>query len=112
MEAILKARSPENVQELQAFLGLLILRKIPVHPVDCISAIAQIIVQGTEVVVGTATRDEFPKRVPLDFTERNYSQLDKEGAAVMFTLTKFHKQIYGRCFVIMTDHNPLVSLFG
>ena len=30
----------------------------------------------------------------------------------MFALKKSHKQIYGRCFVIMTDHNPLVSLFG
>ena len=27
-------------------------------------------------------------------------------------ITTFHKQIYGRCFVIMTDHRPLVSLFG
>ena len=23
-----------------------------------------------------------------------------------------HKQLYGRCFVIMTDHKPLVLLFG
>ena len=42
----------------------------------------------------------------------NYSQLDKEGAAIMFALKKFHKQIYGRCFVTMTDHKPLVSLFS
>ena len=44
--------------------------------------------------------------------DRNYSQLDKEGAEIMFVLKKFHKQIYGRCFVIMTNHKPLVSLFG
>ena len=30
----------------------------------------------------------------------------------MFALKTFHKQIYGRCFVIMTDHKPLVSLLG
>ena len=48
----------------------------------------------------------------LNATERNYLQLDKEGAVIMLVLKKFHKQIYGPCFVIMTDHKPLVSLFG
>ena len=36
-----------------------LLRKIPVQPVDRISSIAQITVQGTEVVVGTTV--ELPK---------------------------------------------------
>ena len=48
----------------------------------------------------------------LEQAERNYPQFDKEGTAVMFALKKFHKQLYGRCFVIMSDHKPLVSLFG
>ena len=43
----------------------------------------------------------------LNAAESNYSQLDEEGAA----FKNFHNQIYGRCFVIMTDHKPLVSLF-
>ena len=30
----------------------------------------------------------------------------------MFALKNFHKQLYGRCFVIMTDHKAFVSLFG
>ena len=47
----------------------------------------------------------------LNAAERKYSQLDKEGAAIMFALKKFHKHIHGRCFVITTDHKPLVSLF-
>ena len=63
VEAILKARSPENVQELQAFLALLNYygRFLHVQPVDRISAIAQISVKRTEVVVGTATIAAFPK---------------------------------------------------
>ena len=38
-----------------------LLRKIHVQPVDRASAIAQITVQGTEVVLGTTTAAEFPK---------------------------------------------------
>ena len=53
VEDILKAISPENVQEL---------RKFPVQPVDRTSAFIHITVQGTEAVVGTATTAEFPPR--------------------------------------------------
>lgn len=45
-------------------------------------------------------------------TECNYSQLDKEGLAVMFGIQCFHKYLYGRRFVICTDHKPLLSLFN
>ncbi|KAK2193920.1 hypothetical protein NP493_6g09000 [Ridgeia piscesae] len=70
-EAILKPRSPENVQELQAFLVVLeLLRKIPVQPVDRISAIAQIAMQGTEVVAGTATTAEVSKERRNSFYQR------------------------------------------
>ena len=48
----------------------------------------------------------------LNSAEKNYSQLDKEGASVMFGLKKFHKYLYGRHFTIVTDHKPLVSLFS
>ena len=48
----------------------------------------------------------------LNIAEKNYSQLDKEGASVMFGLKKFHKYLYGRHFTIVTDHKPLVSLFS
>ena len=43
--------------------------------------------------------------------EKGYSQLDKEGLAVMFGIRKFHKYLYGRSFTIYTDHKPLISLF-
>uniref|UniRef100_A0AAV2K5K2 Gypsy retrotransposon integrase-like protein 1 n=1 Tax=Knipowitschia caucasica TaxID=637954 RepID=A0AAV2K5K2_KNICA len=56
---------------------------------------------------------------PIGFMSRtltpaksNYSQLDKEGLAVMFGIQRFHKYLYGRRFVISTDHKPLLSLFN
>ncbi|XP_060742372.1 uncharacterized protein K02A2.6-like [Tachysurus vachellii] len=48
----------------------------------------------------------------LNQAERNYSQLDKEGLAIMFGLQRFHKYLYGRKFTIVTDHKPLLSLFN
>ena len=57
----------------------------------------------TERPVGFASRT-------FNAAKINYSLLDKEGAAIMFALKKIHNHVYGRCFVIMTDHKPLVSL--
>ncbi|XP_062372040.1 uncharacterized protein K02A2.6-like [Sardina pilchardus] len=48
----------------------------------------------------------------LNAAEKNYSQLDKEGLAVVFGVKKFHKYLYGRNFTIVTDHKPLISLFS
>lgn len=46
----------------------------------------------------------------LTAAEKNYSQLDKEGLAIIFGVKRFHKYLYGRKFVICTDHKPLISL--
>ncbi|XP_061564077.1 uncharacterized protein K02A2.6-like [Cololabis saira] len=59
---------------------------------------------GTERPIGFVSRT-------LNSAERNYSQLDKEGLAVIFGVNRFHKYIFGRPFTIVTDHKPLLSLF-
>lgn len=60
---------------------------------------------GSERPIGFMSRT-------LSSAERNYSQLDKEGLAVIFGVQRFHKYIYGRKFTIVTDHKPLLSLFN
>ncbi|RLJ22795.1 hypothetical protein DJ031_00245, partial [bacterium endosymbiont of Escarpia laminata] len=48
----------------------------------------------------------------LSTAERNYAQIDKEELAVVAGLTKFHQYLWGRSFVIVTDHKPLLGFFG
>ncbi|XP_065075510.1 uncharacterized protein K02A2.6-like [Ochlerotatus camptorhynchus] len=48
----------------------------------------------------------------LTKAEQNYSQPDREGLAIIFAVTKFHKMIFGRRFRLQTDHAPLVRIFG
>ena len=48
----------------------------------------------------------------LSEAERNYSQTDKEGLALIFAVKKFKYYILGRKFEMRTDHRPLLALFG
>ncbi|XP_058822868.1 uncharacterized protein K02A2.6-like [Topomyia yanbarensis] len=48
----------------------------------------------------------------LTKAEQNYSQPDREGLAIIFAVTKFHKMIFGRKFRLQTDHAPLLRIFG
>ena len=42
--------------------------------------------------------------------EKNYSTIEKEGLSVYWALQKFHLYLYGRTFVLRTDHRPLLYL--
>ena len=48
----------------------------------------------------------------LNSAERHYSQLKREGLAIVFGVKKFHNYLYGRHFTIESDHQPLSHLFN
>ena len=48
----------------------------------------------------------------LNQAEKKYSQLKKEGLAIIFGVKKFHNYINCTHFTIQSDHKPLSSLFS
>ncbi|XP_056152686.1 pro-epidermal growth factor [Lampris incognitus] len=48
----------------------------------------------------------------LTAAEKKYSQLDKEGLAIVFAVKRFYQYLYGCAFTTYRDHKPLMSLFS
>ena len=66
--------------------------------------ISHIYPDGTEKPIAFASRT-------LNKHEVNYSQVDKEGASIIFGLKKFNQYLLGRQFIISTDNSAIRKIF-
>ncbi|KAJ8897096.1 hypothetical protein PR048_002442 [Dryococelus australis] len=48
----------------------------------------------------------------LNNTQKNYSQMHREVLSIVYGVTKPHKYLMGNKFTIVTDYEPLLSLFS
>ncbi|XP_063370250.1 uncharacterized protein K02A2.6-like [Cydia amplana] len=48
----------------------------------------------------------------LSDVEQRYSTIDREALGIVYAVTKFHQYLYGRKFILLTDHKPLERIFS
>ena len=69
------------------------------------AVISYVFPDGSEHPLAFASRTLTP-------SERDYTQLEKEALSLIFGVKKFHRLLYGRKFILITDHRPLVTILG
>lgn len=68
-----------------------------------LGAVLAHLIDGIEYPICFASRT-------LNKAERAYSQLEKEALGIIFGIKRFHLFLYGRHFMIHTDHKPLETI--
>ena len=134
---IREAPRPENVSQLKSFLGLVTYyTKFLKNLSSLVAPLNSLLGKNVQWKWSTEQEDAFnqvkaaltssdvlihydPEKEIITFAsrslspaEKNYSQLDREGLAIVFGVKRFHQYLCGRQFTIYTDHKPLEAIFS
>ena len=105
MEAIQKAPSPKNVQELRSFLGLLN------YYGKFIPNLASLI-RPLNSLLRHDCQWKWSDECEAVFKEAKEKLLSSKVLALIFAVKKFHIYLHGREFTLITDHKPLTTILG
>ena len=72
---------------------------------------------GIGAVISYQMQDGYKKPIAfisrtLSTTERNYAQVKNEELSLISGVRKFHQFLFGRPFILVTDHKPLLQFYG
>ncbi len=69
------------------------------------AVLSHVMADGTERPIAFASRS-------LTAAEKNYAQIDREALSLVWGVKRFNQYLYGNTFTLVTDHQPLVSIFN
>ncbi|KAI2644841.1 Retrovirus-related Pol polyprotein [Labeo rohita] len=67
--------------------------------------LSHVMSDGTERPIAFASRS-------LSTAEKNYAQIDREALSLVWGVKRFNRYLYGNEFTLVTEHQPLVSIFS
>ncbi|GFV09424.1 uncharacterized protein K02A2.6 [Trichonephila clavipes] len=99
ISAVVNAPVPRNVHEVKKFLRLVMHLQL-----------ALVVFCHTYIQMALNVRSRSHQELYLG--REKYSQIDKEALSIVWAVRKFYLYLKGRRFTLITDHKPLIAIFG
>ncbi|XP_062620772.1 uncharacterized protein K02A2.6-like [Saccostrea cucullata] len=101
IEAVVNAPQPTNVSELRSFLGI-------------VNYYARFIPNLSTVLhpLYNLLEKDHKWCWTRDSEEAFKTMIEKEALGIIWGVKRFNTYVYGRSFRLITDHEPLISIFG